>query len=167
MIWEPIHSWLTRAVPGRPVIRRNGDGKLPPRPFITARVIAEVREGQASVGPMSDDGDVFIQQGALITVSVQTWGDDAFDMASAIRSSLERPSQQDHFNGDGLAYVRVLSGPTDVPAIVGSGWEDRAVLDVQLRTRIAFIDRLGIIERVELTGDLGSEVYTETIDPYP
>lgn len=166
MIWEPISAWLKRAVPDRAVIRRNGDGVLPPRPFITARVIAEAREGQPSVGPMSDDGDVLVQQGALLTVSVQTWGDDAFAMASTIRSSVERPSQQDHFNGDGLAYVRVLSGPTDAPAIVGTGWEDRAVLDVQFRTRIAFVDQLGIIERVELTGDFGNEDYTETIDPY-
>jgi hypothetical protein len=62
-----------------------------------------------------------------------------------------------------MAYVQVLTGPEDLATVVGTGFEGRAHLDVQMRAAISIIDDVGIIERVELTGTIESVTYEQTI----
>lgn len=163
-LWQAIHDWLVLGTPaGTPVIRRDQDGRLPDRTFTVAKVIAERREGMASTSELQDDGTLLIQQGALMTVSVGTYGPGAYDMAHGIYNSLEKVSVQEFLRSRGMAYVQVLRGPEDMSAIVGTGWEERAGFDVQMRAAITIIDDVGIIERVELTGDLGPVSYEQTI----
>lgn len=165
MIWTPLFAWLAAVVPsGTPVIRRDQDGVIPsPRPFVTAKAIADVREGQPSIGALDEDGFVLVQQSALVTVSIQTFGDVGGAVASAIRNSLEKESVCSANRAAGLVYVRVSAGPTDISEVVGTGFEQRYSLDVQFRVNVAILDDLGIIERVELTGTVGEFTHTEII----
>lgn len=163
-LWEAIHDWLVMGTPeATPVIKMHQDGRLPDRTFVVAKVIAERREGMASTSELQDDGTILIQQGALMTVSVNVFGPEAYDMAHGIHNSLEKVTVQDFLRSRGMAYVQVLRGPEDMSAIAGTGWEERAGLDVQMRAAITIIDDVGIIERVELTGDLGPVTYEQTI----
>jgi hypothetical protein len=163
-LWSSVHDWLVRSVPpGVTVIKRDQDGNLPGRPFVTAKVIAEVREGHPEVWPLQDDGTVTIVQGALFTISVQVFGNEAFELAHGIQNALNKITVQDFLRSRGMAYVQVLTGPEDLATVVGTGFEGRAHLDVQMRAAISIIDDVGIIERVELTGTIESVTYEQTI----
>lgn len=163
-LWPAIHDFLVMSTPsGTMVIQRDQDGRLPDRTFVAAKIIAEAREGMASVGELRDDGTVVIQIGSLMTVSIGTYGPNAYDVAHGIDNALEKVTVQDFLRSRGMAYVQVLRGPTDMSDIAGTGFEERAGLDVQMRAAISIIDDVGIIERVELTGDLGPVSYEQTI----
>lgn len=149
-LWETIYDWLSRET-ARPVIKRDQDGLLPDRPFTTAKAIADLREGQEYIGPLRDDGTLAIQQGSLLTIAIQTFGPGAFELAEAIRNSCLKVTVQDRLRGAGFAYVRTLSGPVDISMVVGTTFEQRASLDIQLRTNVVVLDDVGFIERVELT----------------
>ena len=163
LLWPSLYEWLTRSVPGVRVIQRDQDGRLPDRPFVAAKVIAESREGEPQVGELREDGLGLIQQGALFTVSVHSFGPGAYAIAHDIVNGLNRITIQDLLRSRGMCYVRVLAGPTDLAAIVGTGFEGRAHLDVQMRANVAILDDVGIIERVELTGTVDSFTFTKTI----
>lgn len=155
-MWDAIFAWLTRAAPGIAVIQRDQNGRLPDRPFVAAKVIAEAREGMASIGELQEDGTVSIQQGVVFTVSVAVFGPNAFDLAQDIRDSVELISMLDLFYDNGLAFVDVINGPVDLAAIASTGWEGRAQVDVRFRTNREILDNLGIIEHVELSGQVDS-----------
>lgn len=165
MIWDPLYKWLSDAVPGSPVIKRDQDGPKPKVSFVAAKVIAEAREGHPVIGKLRDDGTILIQQGALLTVSVQTFGPEASLLARSIRDSVNKITVQDGLRSNGLAYVDVLSGPTDISEVVGTTWEQRWHVDVLMRTNVEVVDDVGIIERVELTGNFndGALIYTEIV----
>ena len=163
LLWPNLYDWLVKSVPGVRVIQRDQDGRLPDRPFIAAKVIAETREGHPQVGELRDDGNVLIQQGSLFTVSVHTFGPEAYGIIHDVVNGLNRITIQDFLRSRGMCYVRVLAGPTDLAAIAGTGFEGRAHLDVQMRANVAILDDVGIIERVELTGTVDSFTFTKTI----
>ncbi len=150
-LWEVIFEWLTRAS-GVTVIRRDQGGTLPPRPFVTAKAIAESREGQSYVGKLDAQGIVKIQQGSLVTIAIQVFGPGAMAIAGDIRNSVEKITIQEFLRGKGACYVRVMSGPTDIAAVVGTSFEERASIDIQLRANVVILDDVGFIERIELTG---------------
>ena len=151
-LWDAVYEWLSLAVEGAPVIRRDQDGNIPDRTFVTAKVIADLREGHAYVGSSDGDGIVRIQQGSLLTVAIQAFGPEAFEFGQMIRNSIERITAQDAMRSRGACFVRVLAGPTDITTRVGTTFEQRCMLDVQLRTNVVILDDVGFIERVELTG---------------
>lgn len=163
ILWSSLYEWLTKALPGVRVIQRDQDGRLPDRPFVAAKVIAEVREGEPQVGELQDDGFVRIQQGALFTVSIHAFGPGAYGLAHEVVNSLNKITIQDLLRSRGMAYVRVLTGPTDLATVVGTGFEGRAHLDVQMRANVVILDDVGIIERVELTGTVDSFTFTKII----
>lgn len=151
-LWETIFEWLTNVTSGRPVVQRDHNGPIPPRPFVTAKVTTSQREGQSHVGPVGDDGVIRVQQGAQLTLTIQTFGPQAFNIANAIRNSVEKPSVQSFLRRNGLCYVATRNGPTDITKVVGTSFEERGSFDLQLRTNIEILDDVGFIERVELTG---------------
>lgn len=167
MIWSPIYRWLTLAVPpGTPVIRRDQDGPRPAESFVTAKVIAEAREGEPSFGQLQPNGMVRVSQGAVLTVSIQTWGAAAYELARSIRDSLNRPSVRGALRMDYFSVVDVPSGPSNVPDILGTTWEERWVLDVRLRTGVCLYDQVGVIEVVEISGKV-DEIETFDIVAVP
>lgn len=162
-LWPTIYNWLISQT-DRPVIRRDQNGGLPDRTFVTAKITTDAREGQPFVGKIDDEGVIKVQQGAILTLTMQVFGPGALEIAQAIRNSTGKPSVQAFLRANGLCYVRTLSGPTDITTIVGTSFEERASIDVQLRTNMVVLDNVGFIERVELTGIVPPLEYTDIID---
>ena len=162
-VWDTIYRGLVRAAPGVWVIQRDQDGRLPDRPFIAAKLIAETREGHPLIGRLTDEGTIFIQQGALFTLSIHVFGPDAFQLCHGVQNGLNKISVQDFLRSRGVAYIQTLGGPTDLAAIAGTEFEGRAHMDIQLRANIEVVDDVGLIERVELTGTVDSLTFTKTI----
>jgi len=149
-----VYNWASSAT-GRPVIWAYQDGPQPTPPYLTLHVRATAREGMADIGPISDEGIATIQQGQLLTVSVNSYGNGALDTLQDLRNALIKPSVQRALRADGLAYVDVLS-LTDLPVITGTTWQARAVLDVEFRAAVSISDDLGVIETVAFNGDDGN-----------
>lgn len=164
-LWSNIYDSLRACLPDDvPVIRRDQDGKIPPRTFVVAKVIADVREGHAAVGLANEGGVVTIQQGSLLTVSINAYGPEAWDVSQALVNGMNRITVQDVLHDKGFAYVRHLKGPEDLTGLQGTGFEDRVHQDIQLRTNVVITDDIGIIETVEITGLInGTLEFQDTI----
>lgn len=154
-LWDSIYGWLS-TVQSNTVVKRDQNGPIPTRPFVAAKALAEDREGQAFIGKLQADGTLHIQQGTLVTVSVQVFGPSAFSIAQAIRNSVNLVTVQERNRKNGFVYVQTVGGPTDISEVVGTTWEERAYLDVQFRLNIDMLDDVGLIEFVDLVGDIES-----------
>lgn len=163
MITVPgVYNWLTSQT-ARPVIYADQDGTSPELPFVTFKVLAETRPGHAHQESVDANGDMTITQPIEYTVSVNVYGDDA--LAISLCRSLERPTVQQALNVDDIAFVDVVSGPTDVAAVLGTGWEPRTNFDVRFRSLMSLTDAIGIIESVEITSGINGVEITQTIEP--
>jgi len=162
-IKDAVSAWA-RSQTNREVIFRDQDGKQPSVPYVTIKVTSSSREGQADVmHEVSDEGVVTIKQGMLFTLSVQTYGDDILGIMNDLRSSLNKWSVQNALRQNGICYVQVLSEPSDISAITGTTWQQRATMDVQFRTDVSITDDVGIIESVQFTGEADGLTVTKFV----
>lgn len=155
MSMQAIYDWASTQT-ASPVIWANQDGPQPELPYVTLQVTADNREGMAHVGCIDADGIATIQQGQILSVSVQTWGNSALGLVQGLRNSLEKPTVQRGLRESGLAYVRVTLGPQDVPDVTGTTFQARAVMDVQFRAAVTLTDDLGVIESIAFEGSDGT-----------
>lgn len=161
-VWEAIYDWLSFATM-RPVVKGHEDGRLPNRPAIAAKVIADRRVGHAAIGELQEDGVVLIQQESLLTVSIRCFGDGAYELAQIVRNSVNRITIRDRLRLGGLAFVDCPLGPVDMTRVVGTTNEERYQLDMRLRTMVELEDDVGIIELVELTTTINGQSHTGII----
>lgn len=158
-----VITWLKLATT-RPVIWADQDGPAPELPFVTAKVATVAHLGHSHAGNPNAQGKFIITQQAEFTVNINVYGDDA--LARTIRNSLEKPSVHHALNATDLAFVDVLSGPNDVAAIFGTGWEARTAFDVRLRGWVEIQDTVDVIEHVEMTSTLNDGVpVTQIVNP--
>lgn len=149
-----FYDWAAAQV-SAPVIWANQDGDQPDTAYVTLQVIAGSREGLPCISAPDVGGLVVISQGQLLTLSLNTYGDGMSGMIQILRNSLERITVQRSLRASGLAYVRVLSGPQDLPQVTGTTWQQRAQMDVQFRASVKIIDDVGVIASAAVSGGNG------------
>lgn len=148
-----IYAWAAAATV-RPVIWANQNGPQPASPYVTLQVTAAPQEGDAEVfDGVSGAGLVDIRLTRLWTVQVACFGAGAVGELQELLKALHKITVQQALRAAGTCYVRVLSGPTDVPEVTGTTWQPRAVMDVQFRAAEDYTDDVGLIERVRFTGE--------------
>lgn len=157
-----LYNWASAQVTS-PVIWANQDGSQPSGAYSTLHVIATTREGLPHIGAPNVDGEAVIYQGQLFTLSINTYGGGALGDIQALRDSLEKITVQRDLRDSGFAYVRVLSGPQDIPEITGTTWQQRSQMDVQFRAAITIIDDIGVISTVATSGGNGTASDTGAI----
>ena len=150
-----IYDWAAAQV-AIPVIWANQDGDQPAGAYVTLHVIAGTREGLPTIFAPDAAGLATIAQGQLLTLSLNTYGNGMSGAIQALRNSLELLTVQRDLRASGLAYVRVLSGPQDIPAITGTTWQKRAQMDIQFRAAVELIDDVGVIASVAASGGNGT-----------
>lgn len=150
-----LYEWAAAQI-AEPVIWANQDGPQPDGVYCTLQVAATSREGMPDIFTPDAAGDVLIRQGQLLTLSINVYGDDVTATIQTLRDSLERITVQRDLRTSGVAYVRVLSGPQDLPQVTGSTWQQRAQMDVQFRANVDIIDGIGVIETVAYSGGNGT-----------
>ena len=157
-----LYTWAAAQIT-EPVIWADQDGPQPDGVYCTLKVTSTSREGMPDVFTPNAAGDALIRQGQLITLSVNVYGDDATGIMQSLRGSLERITVQRDLRTSGVAYVRVLSGPQDLPTVTGTTWQQRAQMDVQFRAAVDIIDDIGVIETVAYSGGNGTASDTGAI----
>lgn len=143
------------------VLWSNGDQEFTGRPLITlqARLTSA---GNHDYSPPDEFGIATVGQDQDVTLSIQYYDDSlpysAFDALQTIRNKLELIGTQQAIREAGLAYVQILQDVTDAPAITGTTWESRAIMDVQLRTLTQQTDDVGLIESVRIAGTVNDNI---------
>lgn len=85
-----------------------------------------------------------------IPLSVTIYGDYALEKASILRNSLEKMSTLDTLRVAGIHIARAFD-ILDTSAVLETGFETRATLDIAIYTKESIIDDTGWIEEVEVT----------------
>jgi hypothetical protein len=168
IIVQGLREWVVEnvGVSGTSVIWAEQDGPIPARPFVDLKILSTSRVGIPEItAPNGVTGIGSIKQEVLQTLQTRIFGPAAATIAMNLRNSIEKPSVQAKLRADGLAYVRVLADIQQVPEIAGTKWESRVIIDWQFRSSVVLTDDLGVIENVEITGEIDDLTYTETIPP--
>jgi len=152
-------------IPAERVLWSNFNHDAPPRPYATIQIINSTTNNPAYTPPDSQ-GIATMHADTLLTLQIQVYADstpfEAFDTADLAGQRAKLITEQQQLRADGLSLVDVLA-VNDAPALIGTRWESRGIIDLQLRTLTALVDEVGLIERVEIDGDVqGINVNVQT-----
>lgn len=143
-------------IPVERILWANYNQSTPQRPFATLQIINS-QSGNETHTATGAGGATVMRMDTTLTLQIQVYADatpfEAFDIARHARQRAHLTTERQLLRADGLAMVDVLS-VTDAPALVGTTWESRAIMDMQLRTLTTLSDNVGLIERVEIVGDV-------------
>lgn len=160
---DALRDWVTSRT-GLPVIWSHPDAPRPERPYVALQITALTRIARETIGSVDEDGIAQISgdRDAVISVTVYERADAADPRAALtraveLRDSLELPSVRNSLYVDGWALRAVEFGPNDVPELLDTQWEPRAVFDVRFGTSISQDDDLGLIEAIAGTGTVNGQ----------
>lgn len=163
-----LAQWVeeNRPAPEWVPVFRNQNAPVPDRPFVSLMLLSRIDVGDPSAGPPDPvTGIAILTKDRQITLSVQTFGPDAFDTAMALYDSLHKHAVQVFlFRANDLAFTQHLTPVSDISEIVGSTQEERAQFDVEFRTGVELEDDVGLIEKVEATGTFDGSSVTVPIN---
>lgn len=152
-------------IPAERILWLNFNQSTPPRPYATIQIINSTTNNPAHT-PVDSEGMAIMHADTLLTLQIQVYADstpfEAFDTANLAGQRAKLITEQQQLRADGLALVDVLA-VNDAPALIGTSWESRGIIDLQLRTLTTLVDEVGLIERVEIDGEVqGINVNVET-----
>lgn len=150
-------------------IWRNSNAPRPTRPYGTIQMLSAVAEEHATVGAVDANGVAQVTHHYAVVTRLELYDKvkdadgrvqppAALSKLWALRQNLGHPSTALRLAQDGgWAFVRVLLGPQDVAALVGTEQEPRATMDIEWRIAEQTADDLGLVERVAITGTADGE----------
>lgn len=163
-LFNVFYQWAVANVnfAGVTVIEEKQNAPRPKRPFVTLNIISQVDQDFSDQLPPDDEGMAEIVNNREISLSIMAYGENANLIIDNLRRSCEKPSVRLEFRRSGVVYIQVLSGFTDETETVSSEYEERANLDLSFRTATIDTDDVGLIEEVEVSGAVNSEIINLT-----
>jgi hypothetical protein len=149
-------------LPANQVIRAEGQGPVQPRPklpYVTFKYrMAAMRNGYDAVVPATDAGDTMWRYVGErgISIDVITYGrdqDEAYGLALGIQSGLQQQPFVEILSSAGLC-VWTLGDVSDVTALLGTGFEGRALLECTLWQGTSQLVDLGEMAIVPVVGNI-------------
>lgn len=149
-----IYEWLSSEL-GITVIYADQNAPRPDKPYATIRIISENKLGGNDEGATVDDDGIqsFCGQREA-AVSLNIYGEDAFDSMKLALNSLSKPSiLEDFFYNDDIAILNKgdILNLTDV---LETEFEERAQMDLLVGYAEEYTDDVGYIETVELNEEV-------------
>lgn len=161
---------LARTELGIPVIWGNPNAPRPPKPYATISIISDVQQANSSRSPLDDDFKSLIITHDQVTTSLSVYSSidadprDGLERMRSLRQALVMPSVLLGLSEGGWSFVRVLMGPNNIPNLVDTRWEPRAIMDVEWRVARSVLDDLGLVEQVDISGAVsGKTIMDESI----
>lgn len=158
---DALRQWVANET-GLTVIWSHPNAERPQRPYATTQIVSSPRVGRAYVGRPNQDGESRVLLDRDLTISVQVYESTneldprkAFQRCEDLRDSLDKPSVREFLTGNGFA-VRAIELLQDTPQLVDTKWEPRATLDVRFGLAKELLDDVGVIEQIELLGEMTS-----------
>lgn len=146
-----IHGWAVSVIPVETIFL-NENGNVPPLPFCTLYAQPVAFFGQDDF--VNDDaGQVTYTGQREISVSVQYFGANAMQNAIDLAESLEMQAARDLLAESDLVFVNRAGGANDLSELLDTGYEERAGIDILLRTASIRVQAGIIVESMELDGE--------------
>jgi len=141
-----------------PVIFSEQNAPRPsPYPYATLRVDSFIKLGWDETRSMDDNGIATIGGQRRATVSVHYFGTDPFTQITQAYSSLQKQTVRDAFSAAGIAIIQ-LNDIQNATTMLETAFEPHTTFDFFVGLADNVEDDLGIIEAVEVTGQVGDVV---------
>lgn len=145
-----IVSWVSLALPGTLIIRRNENGTRPPLPYLDYIVGTKTQVGQAQRQGTDINGDTNVKVHKDVVISIRGYGDAAEDLLDTLSNSLELDSVRSLFQLNCVANRGEALPVTQIPRL----------LDETIERRFLYEPIFGYAQ--EVTENVS---YIETVDP--
>lgn len=152
------------------VIRAEGQGPVQPRPklpYLTFKYrMAGMRNGYDALVPATDAGDTkwrYVGERG-ISIDIIAYGrdqDEAYGLALGIQAGLQQETFTDILSAAGLC-VWTTGDVSDVTALLGTGFEGRALLECQLWLGTSILVDLGQMAVVPVVGNIEDDAGKQT-----
>jgi len=165
-LYAAISAWLT-AITGLQAILAGQNAPAPAAPYISYRLSVSAEEAHEIDYPAGDD-NARLARWATGTLAVQVTGvagnPGAVDEASLVIAEriLDNETAIDML-GRSFAVRRILSGPSDISVLDGSGLLPRVSLDIEIGFARESVHAVGRIETVDYTAAIGSTEIAGTL----
>jgi hypothetical protein len=149
-------------LPANQVIRAEGQGPVQPRPtlpYLTFKFRqAAIRNGYDALVPATDEGDTkWRYVGSRgIGIDIMAFGrdqDEAYGLALGVQSGLQQEPYAGILSAAGLC-VWTMGDVSDLTALLGTGFEGRALLECELWQGTSILVDLGQIDIVPVVGNI-------------
>lgn len=160
--FQKFHTWLSSQL-GMTLIWAEQNAPRPAKPYATLKVLSYVPQEHAAYGVLDENFQQQVYSHDSATFSIQIFGESndlpyyALEQARLLKQKFQKLAAIFELQEFGWSFLRFLSGPNNVTTQIGSRFEPRANLDVELRTCDSFVDDLGYVESIILSGRLDKE----------
>jgi hypothetical protein len=164
---DAIRQWVADQT-GLTTIWMHPNAPRPVRPYCTLQITDVALVGEPVYRKVGANGErqVWLDREATVSVQVYESTDTAdpraaLERAEDLRDSLELVTVRQDLADAGWA-VRGYELLSDVPQLLDSQWEPRAVFDVRFGTTKELIEDVGLIESIEITGSVRDTDFENT-----
>lgn len=138
IIKKAIYTWLHKYKEnGETIIWADQAEARPQKPYITIKILATPTPLEEDV--VNDDGQTEVKQSTDFTLSVNYYGERAFNRLSRLIATAEFPTQTEKWNVANLAF-KESSGVRDLTALMETKFETRAQADLVFATSDVIVD---------------------------
>lgn len=159
-VWQlisPIVAPLT-------LIWADQNAPRPALPYLTLRLMAATPAENDARGEVTADGEQDLDNPTSATLEVQAYGTGAENAIASLTKRLRFDQHVDRAVQLGIAIGRRI-GVTNLSQLVSdSQFEERAMLEVALLFSGHDVDPVGLIETVEVEGEMTGTTTTEHLD---
>jgi len=162
VLQDKIYSWINGEVALMPgsyvVIWQYSNAPRPDRPYISLLIPTITPVGHASYGKVDENGIITILSQNLMTLSIIYHGQESpqnmlgQQVLNWILLSTKKEYVNQIFRDSGIGYLTRLSQNT-LQNLVATSFEEQTILDLSFLLVTDIIDDVGLIERVEMSGE--------------
>jgi len=147
-----LYSVIKAMVGDETLIFAHQNAPRPAQPFWTIMVHSQKRVGTDYYGQgVSDEGDETVTGTREATVALQRVGPNSESEVDALRDALSKTSIRDLWSAYSMACYDA-GDVKNIPSVLdNSQWESRAALDLFIRYSVQLVDRVGIIDTINLS----------------
>jgi len=163
-VWDWVHQALGDVLDDENIIWEKQNEYRPQPPYISLNIVS----GPVKLGGQAElrhkTGDKFtVNAMKQVTISVTAYGGNDLNLIERVQDSLGTVTAKALLRVAGLAVVSeepIVSASAEIEG----GFEERASMDVILSYASSIEDEAGIIEHVELEGEVDDHTFTTTIN---
>lgn len=160
---ESVTEELLSQLISIPVIRANQNGPRPKPPYATYQVNSRRSLGCDDYGLVDGSGLMPVRGTREGTIMVNFFGDDARENADNLVNAIRRVTSRDLMRRLSL-IISDVGDVTDLTVLRdNANFEQMANVDLTFRYTSNYTDDVGLIETVDVSGDIGGEPVHETI----
>ena len=137
----------------------NVNDPRPPKPYITLKLISgPITKGSFDeIRPIPGTTKSTLSGERQYTMNIQTYGEGGVDALNLIQTIMDSTTYRAKFKNDADISIISRGTVTDISALLDTGFEVRATLDVVFNTSVNIEIETGAIEDVCISGTLDVE----------